>query len=152
MPTPIKDEVLMPLKTLTRCSVRMLALSALLSFPVFAHHSTAAFDNEKVVRIEGTITQFRWTNPHASIKIDGDASEGVDGVWTIEMTAPNILLRQGWKRTSLKEGDKVTMFVNPLKDAMVLNDGSQGALYVGAILADGSTLGQTDGDGAGTVD
>ena len=42
------------------------------------------------------------------------------------------------------------MFVNPLKNAITLNDGSQGALYIGVILADGATLGQTDGAGAGT--
>ena len=127
-----------------------LLLAGLLSIPALAHHSTAAFDNEKVVRIEGTITQFRWINPHASIKIDGDVSEGIDGLWTVEMTAPNILLRQGWKRTSVKEGDKVVMFVNPLKNSVTLNDGSQGGLYVGVILADGSTLGQTDGQGEGS--
>ena len=127
-----------------------LMLAGLLSVPALAHHSTAAFDNEKVVRIEGTITQFRWINPHASIKLDGDASEGVDGLWTVEMTAPNILLRQGWKRNSVKEGDKVVMFVNPLKNSVTLNDGSQGGLYVGVILADGSTLGQTDGKGEGS--
>jgi hypothetical protein len=127
-----------------------LLLAGLLSLPALAHHSTAAFDNEKVVRIEGTITQFRWINPHASIKLDGDASEGVDGLWTVEMTAPNILLRQGWKRNSVKEGDKVVMFVNPLKNSVTLNDGSQGGLYVGVILADGSTLGRTDGLGEGS--
>lgn len=131
---------------------RLLAFSSLLNYPVLAHHSTAAFDNEKVVRIEGTITQFRWINPHASIKVEGDASEGPDGLWTVEMTAPNILLRQGWKRTSVQPGDKVVMFVNPLKNAITLNDGSQGGLYVGVVLADGSTLGQTDGDGAGSED
>lgn len=152
MPALIKYEVPMQVKTLTNICTRVLAASALLSFPVWAHHSTAAFDNEKVISIEGTITQFRWTNPHASIKIDGDASEGPDGLWTIEMTAPNALLNVGWKRTSLKVGDRVTLFVNPLKNAITLNDGSQGSLYVGAILADGSTLGQTDGAGAGTAD
>lgn len=135
----------------TLCTKGLL-LAGLLSIPALAHHSTAAFDNEKVVRIEGTITQFRWINPHASIKIDGDASEGVDGLWTVEMTAPNILLRQGWKRNSVKEGDKVVMFVNPLKNSVTLNDGSQGGLYVGVILADGSMLGRTDGQGAGTDD
>jgi hypothetical protein len=130
---------------------RLCAFSCLLSFSALAHHSTAAFDNEKVIKIEGTITQFRWTNPHASIKLDGDASEGPDGVWTVEMTAPNSLMQQGWKRTSLKVGDKVVMYVNPLKNAITLNDGSQGALYVGVVLADGNTLGQTDGTGAGTA-
>jgi hypothetical protein len=103
------------------------------------------------VKIEGTITQFRWINPHASIKIDG-ATEGdaPDGLWTIEMTAPNVLINQGWTRTALKVGDKVTMFANPLRNAVTLNDGSAGGLYVGVILADGSTLGQTDGKGAGS--
>lgn len=128
---------------------KVLLLTGLLSVPVYAHHSTAAFDTEKVVRLEGTITQFRWINPHASIKI---ASEGIDGLWTVEMTAPNILLRQGWKRNSLNEGDKVVLFVNPLKNTVTLNDGSQGGLYIGAILADGTTLGQTDGQGQGTAD
>jgi hypothetical protein len=32
----------------------------------------------------------------------------------------------------------------------VLNDGSTGGLYVGVILADGKTLGRTDGQGAGS--
>ena len=121
------------------------------ALPASAHHSTAAFDNTRVVKIEGTITQFRWINPHASIKIDG-ASEGddPDGLWTVEMTAPNVLLNAGWTRTALKEGDKVTMFVNPLRNKVVLNDGSTGGLYVGVILANGKPLGQTDGKGAGS--
>jgi hypothetical protein len=105
-----------------------------------------------VVRIEGTITQFRWINPHASIKLEGRAEGWPDGPWTVEMTAPNILINQGWKRTSIKNGDEVVMFVNPLREAFTLDDGSQGGLYVGIILADGSTLGRVDGAGQGTDD
>lgn len=131
-------------------TARTLAAAALLSMPAFAHHSTSAFDNEKVIRIEGTVTQFRWINPHASFKLEGDASEGPDGLWTVEMTAPNVLMRVGWKRSSLKVGDKVVAYVNPLKNAITLDDGSQGGLYVGVELADGTTLGQTDGKGAGS--
>jgi hypothetical protein len=124
---------------------------ALITAPAIAHHSTAAFDNAKVVRIEGKITQFRWTNPHASIKIDGVAEgDAIDGLWTVEMTAPNVLINQGWKRTSLKVGDAVVMFVNPLRNPVELNDGSQGSLYVGVILANGETLGQVDGKGQGS--
>jgi hypothetical protein len=124
---------------------------ALSAIPASAHHSTAAFDNARVVKIEGTITQFRWINPHASIKIDG-TSEGddPDGLWTVEMTAPNVLINEGWTRTALQVGDKVTMFVNPLRNKVVLNDGSTGGLYVGVILKDGKTLGRTDGKGAGS--
>ena len=137
--------------TIKSAAFRLAAAATLLSTPAFAHHSTAAFDNTKVVRVEGTIKQFRWTNPHASIKIEGDASEGPDGLWTIEMTAPNSLLLDGWKRTTIKDGDKVVMFLNPLKNAVTLNDGSQGGLYVGIVLADGATLGQTDGKGTGSA-
>jgi hypothetical protein len=127
------------------------AIAALCALPSAAHHSTAAFDNTRVVKLEGTITQFRWINPHASIKIDA-VSEGddADGVWTVEMTAPNVLINEGWTRTALQTGDKVTMFVNPLRNKVVLNDGSTGGLYVGVILRDGSKLGRTDGQGAGS--
>jgi len=127
------------------------AVAVLSMLPAGAHHSTAAFDTTRVVKIDGTITQFRWTNPHASIKLDG-VSEGdtPDGLWTVEMTAPNVLINQGWTRTALKVGDKVTIYVNPLRNAVELNDGSQGGLYVGVVLADGNKLGQTDGKGAGS--
>ena len=134
-----------------------LALAATLAafgmMPATAHHSTAAFDTSQVIKIEGTITQFRWINPHASIKIDGETEgDTPDGLWTVEMTAPNVLINQGWSRAALKVGDHVTLFVNPLRNAIELNDGSQGSLYVGVILADGSKLGRTDGKGAGTSD
>ena len=126
-------------------------VTSIAALPVAAHHSTAAFDNSRVVKLEGTITQFRWINPHASIEIDAK-SEGydADGVWTVEMTAPNVLINEGWTRTALQVGDKVTMYVNPLRNQVVLNDGSTGGLYVGVVLKDGKTLGRTDGQGAGS--
>lgn len=128
------------------------ACALLLGGAALAHHSTAAFDSSRVVRIEGEIESFRWINPHASIKLTGvsEGEEYPDGLWTVEMTAPNVLMNAGWKRNSVREGDRVTMFVNPLNNAITLNDGSQGGLYVGVILADGSTLGRTDGLGQGS--
>jgi hypothetical protein len=131
-------------------SVPALLAAAFMAAPLAAHHSTAAFDNTQVVKIEGTITQFRWINPHASIKVEGTAEGGPDGLWTIEMTAPNVLINQGWKRNSIQPGDKVTMYANPLHKTVTLKDGSQGGLYVGIVLADGSTLGRTDGQGQGS--
>lgn len=138
--------------TLLRQSIgtALFCVLAALSGGSVAHHSTAAFDSSRVVRIEGTITQFRWINPHASIKLEGTADDGPDGLWTVEMTAPNVLINQGWKRSSVTPGDKVVMYVNPLQNAVTLNDGSQGGLYVGVVLADGSTLGRTDGQGQGS--
>ena len=68
-----------------------------------------------------------------------------DGAWTVELKGPNQLIHEGWTRTVLKVGDKVTMFVNPLHNRVLLSDGSSGARYVGVVLADGKMLGQTDG-------
>jgi hypothetical protein len=127
-----------------------LITAAAVAPPAAAHHSTAAFDTERVIRIEGTITQVRWINPHASFKLEGTADIAPDGLWTIEMTAPNVLINQGWKRNSLRIGDEVVVFANPLNNAITLKDGSQGGLYVGVVLADGSTLGRTDGKGQGS--
>jgi hypothetical protein len=59
--------------------------------------------------------------------------------WAVEMTAPANLILSGWKRTSLRRGDKVTVYVHPLRS------GAQGGSYVGVVLADGSTLGQVEG-------
>lgn len=130
----------------------MIAAVLACTMPAFAHHSTAAFDTSVVVAVEGTVTQFRWINPHASIKVDGKASGGfTGGVWTVEMTAPIALVNAGWKRTSMKVGDKVTIYVNPMRNAVILKDGSQGGLYVGAVLQDGEKLGRTDGKGAGSA-
>ena len=56
----------------SRSLAAAIAIGSLGALPAGAHHSTAAFDNSRVIKIEGTITQFRWINPHASIKIDGD--------------------------------------------------------------------------------
>jgi Family of unknown function (DUF6152) len=139
------------MKVVTRISALAFAVAIASILPAAAHHSTAAFDSARVVKLEGTITQFRWINPHASIKIDA-TSEGddPDGVWTVEMTAPNVLINEGWTRTALQVGDKVTMYVNPLRNKVVLNDGSTGGLYVGVVLKDGSKLGRTDGQGAGS--
>ena len=121
----------------------------LTSFPVLAHHSTAAFNEKTVIKLTGTIKQFRWINPHSSFKIDAipDIKGLPAGLWTVEMTAANALIRQGWKRNSIKPGDKVTVFVHPLRNVITLKDGSQGALYIGIILANGSTLGRVDGKG-----
>lgn len=136
---------------LRAAGIGLLAAGAM-TVPAVAHHSTAAFDSGTVVRIEGTVTQFRWTNPHASFKLEGTAEGGPDGLWTVEMTAPNVLINSGWKRTSLRVGDEVVAYVNPLRNAeeFTLNDGSHGGLYVGVELADGSSLGRTDGGGQGS--
>ena len=108
---------------------------ALLSTSALAHHSYAMFDMGKIVTLDATITQFKWQNPHSFIEADVKAPEGSEH-WAIEMTAPNNLVQEGWKRTTVKPGDHVTIFVHPLRS------GDKGGSFAAIKLADGTMLGQ----------
>jgi hypothetical protein len=122
-------------------TVRALAAGALgvawlaMSAPAWVHHSGAMFDREKQITITGTVTEFTWTNPHASFRVDVPNAEGKTESWAIEMNSPNNLVHEGWKRSTIKPGDKVTVKINPLRD------GRPGGLYVGITLPDGKYLG-----------
>jgi len=118
---------------------RKLLASALLlapaAIPASAHHSYAMFDMNKTIALDAQVTRFKWQNPHAFIEATV-AANGATERWAIEMTSPNNLTQEGWKRTTLRPGDKVRIYVHPLRS------GAKGGSYAGVRLADGSTLGQ----------
>jgi hypothetical protein len=93
------------------------------------------FDQSKQLTLKGTVREFQWTNPHAFIHLDVPNEAGGVDTWQVELNSPNNLKRQGWKSTSLKVGDAVTLMLNPLKD------GTKGGLFVAVTLPDGSVLG-----------
>lgn len=119
------------MKTFARLAI---AAALLAPFPAIAHHSYAMFDMQKTVTLQATVVRFKWQNPHAFIEADA-ASPGGTERWSIEMTSPNNLAQEGWKRTSLKPGDRVTIYVHPLRS------GARGGSYAGVRFANGSTLG-----------
>jgi len=100
----------------------------------FAHHSMEGFDRTKNVTLVGTVKQFKWANPHSWIELEVPNDKGGVETWNIEMTAPFILIRAGWKSNSLKPGDKVTVVGHPQKT------GEPGALFVSVTTAEGQTL------------
>jgi hypothetical protein len=103
---------------------------------VSAHHSSAGIDQTKSVTLNGTVKEFRWGNPHAWIDLDVPNDKGGVDTWSLEMTAPSFLLRAGWKSSTLKAGDKVTVTARPMRD------GTPGGLFVSVTLPDGRTLTQ----------
>jgi len=88
--------------------MRYLALASLAlaaAIPASAHHSFAVyFDPDAPVTLEGTVTAFRFTNPHGTLVFDVDGEE-----WRAETNAPVVLRRRGWTRTSLRPGQHVTV-------------------------------------------
>jgi hypothetical protein len=114
------------------------AIAASTAVPVWAHHSFAMFDNTKEVTLEGTVKEFQWTNPHTWIQVMVKDASGKQVEWSIEGGSPNSLSRSGWKRTSLKPGDKVTVVTRPLKN------GHPGGSLV-RVLVDGQLVGTPRG-------
>ena len=75
-----------------------------------AHHSFAAqYDASQQVTLKGTITKVEWMNPHTYFYVDVVDDAGKIVNWAVEGGAPNVLYREGWKPTTLKEGDRVTI-------------------------------------------
>jgi hypothetical protein len=77
---------------------------------ITAHHSFAAeYDENKRVTVSGTVTSFRWSNPHVWLYVDGQDERGKTTKWSFEMGSPNGLLHRGWRSTELRKGDPVTV-------------------------------------------
>jgi hypothetical protein len=129
-----------------RFGVAWLALAGP-ALPAFAHHSFAMFDQAQTITLKGTVTEFQWTNPHAFIHIEVPNAAGAKEVWQIELNSPNNLKRQGWKSSSVKAGDKVTLLTNPLRDM----SGHKGGLFISVTLPDGTLLGDATRAGGGPI-
>jgi hypothetical protein len=123
-------------------AVGLIAL-ALSAAAAEAHHSGAMFDGQKIVNVNGTVRDFQWTNPHSWLQLvvlkDGGGTEE----WSIELASPNVLSHRGWKPSTLKRGDKLTVAIHPL------NSGALGGSFISATLANGTVIDTGSGSGAG---
>jgi len=94
-------------------------LTILAVTPVLAHHSfEAEFDGDKKATLTGIVTKIDWTNPHAWVYFNVKDDAGVKN-FAVEMGPPYALVRGGWKRDTLKIGDKITV-----EGAALAKDGS----------------------------
>ena len=95
------------------------------SAPLLAHHSFAAeYDDKKPVTLKGTVSKVEWTNPHARFYVDVKDEKGVVTNWEFELGSPNGLMRSGWTRNSLKQGDVITVAGSLAKDGSHLANAS----------------------------
>jgi hypothetical protein len=105
-----------------RCAVLFLSAGLLAaSIPMFGHHGTGvAYDSEKPTEVKGTVTEFKWQNPHAQLFIDAKSGDGNVEHWAVEMNSPGVMTRQGWTRHQFKPGDEVTITVYPAKSGALV--------------------------------
>ena len=101
---------------ITACALVLTAI------PASAHHAfSAEFDEKMPVKMTGTVTKLEWQNPHTWFYIDVKDDSGKVTNWGMEMGSPNLLIRSGWSRNSLKVGDVVSV------EAFRAKDGSNNA-------------------------
>ena len=113
-----------------------LALAMVPAGAAVAHHSYAAFDMSRSAVVTGVVSEVQYKNPHTWVFIDTRLANGEVETWAIEAGGPNILMRQGWMKNTVKVGDRVSALIHPGKGRMK-KAGSLTALR----MTDGRTIG-----------
>ena len=112
----------------------------LVASAAFAHHGAAGYDSNKLTTLKGTVTEFRFQNPHAQIFLDVKDSSGKVQNWILEAVGIATLSRSGWTKSILKPGDAITVTGNPSKN------GSPSMRLTKVVLASGKELGLERGE------
>ena len=116
--------------------------------PLLAHHSFAAeYDSTKKVTITGTVTKVEWMNPHARFYVDVKDEGGKVTNWNFELGAIPVLLKQGWRKDSLKVGDQVSVEGSRAKDGSNTANAQRVMLPDGRRVFAGSSAPQAPGGG-----
>ena len=104
--------------------------------PLAAHHSwPVSFD--RLVTVKGTVTEFKWANPHPMMTLEVQANNGKTESWLVGGPAIIRMEANGWTKSTVKAGDVITgigyQFANGEKvlrlERIVLPDGKELKLY-----------------------
>jgi Family of unknown function (DUF6152) len=84
----------------------------------YAHHSFAAtYFVDQTAKIDGTVKEFLWRNPHSFIKVEAPDEKGDMQTWSIEWGGGAQLSQAHVTRDTLKPGDHVVILGNPGRDS-----------------------------------
>ena len=95
---------------------KVLVLLVLVVFaaPLFAHHGTEiSYDRSKAKTLKGTVTDFRYANPHPIIFFDVTEADGKVAHWVGEVApTPFTLQQSGWGKNKTLEAFKKGTIIN----------------------------------------
>ena len=111
------------------------AVALLTGVSLRAHHSGLTLFSETTAVLKGAVKSWVWSNPHCLLTLDVTSADGQAAQWVIELQAPNSIYPGGYRRTTFKPGDAVTLTVHPVRN------GRPYGRIVSSVLADGRELG-----------
>jgi hypothetical protein len=124
-------------------------LFLLLHVPLtYSHHGTAvSYDQNRFITVTGTVTEFRWRNPHSALFLDIEDDAGAISNYAIELASPVLMSRSsGWTRATFRPGDVVEFRVHPSRTDAPVGE----CLFNCEVLINGeppaSTLTDSEGD------
>ena len=101
----------------------------LAALPALAHHSMSAkYDTNQSVILQGTIQKITWNNPHVRLYLQAPDKGVRDASWEFELGSPNLLLQNGWKLGTFRQGDHVVVRAYPARDGSRLGYASKVSL------------------------
>ena len=119
---------------------------AFVAVPLIAHHSVQAqYDRNKRVTLTGPVVKLDWINPHARFLMDVTDANGKVTRWEVELSAPAMLMRQGWTRNALPVGKPVTAVGSAAKDGSNMIYGQSVTLDGGARVFTSGSPGELGG-------
>ena len=120
-----------------RFAAALLATSLVVAAPALAHHSYAMFDKSKEIELKGAVVKdWQWTSPHTWLYVVVPAAHGEPTKFSIEGGNPGLMRRLGFSKGSMSPGDKVTIYMAPLRS------GDKGGSLNAVVLANGKMLGE----------
>ena len=91
------------------------------AIPAYAHHSFPVhYIADKLITVSGTVTKFRFANPHGIIFFTVIDKNGEEQKWKGETNSPNVLKRRGWTGESVRVGQKISITGWPARNGSFL--------------------------------
>ena len=123
------------MKNLVVCLTLILGV-LFVSGPLLAHHGEANYDTTKIVSVKGTVTEFKFVNPHVEVSLDVKNDTGEIEKWVGEARSPAMLARYGgWDKNTIKTGDVITASGHRTKN------GTNFLRLIKVVLPDGREMG-----------
>ena len=113
----------------------------MVSVPLRAHHGFSAFYTTEHVTLKGTVTSWRWANPHCLLLFDVKDDKGNIVHWAAEVENPNSMAKRGWAKNSFTGGEEVAVSLEPARS------GNPVGRVLNVVLPDGKVLVGMEGPG-----